>query len=167
VRRLLAACGALLMLVGSACGGGATASSTPSGKIKQIDPGLIPAEVVGLKVAPEDVSSTVKKSHRAFVEALTIYSMREGDKLMATLQVTRANDPGAKNLKRFRDAVIGQIGSSQPRTMVVQGRNVYVSTGTKQRIAFWFEGRYLFVLATRDEFKFRRTLLREMLAVKV
>lgn len=142
------------------------ATPTPVSKITTMRPDLLPGTLAGLTVASEDVTDTIKRSRRAFVDRLSLYSLREGDRLMATVQVSRSNDPGAANVQRFRDSVIGQIGSSRPRPMVVGGRTVHVTTGTKQRIAFWFEGRYLFVLATRDEFKHRRTLLRELLAVE-
>ena len=169
MRRALAAAAAAVALatpLGACAATDPAAEPTPVAKIRTLPPSLLPATMVGLQVKAEDVTETVKRSRRAFVDQLSLYSLRADDKLMATVQVSRSNDPGEENIQRFRNSVIGQIGSSQPRSMVVGGRTVYITTGTKQRIAFWFKGRYLFVLATRDEFTQRRTLLRELLAIE-
>lgn len=169
MRRVLATAVAVFAVAGFLGGCSTTdpaAKPTPASKIETLPASLLPPRLVGLDVTVEDVSSTIERSRRAFVDQLSLYSLRTDDKLMATVQVSRANDPGEKNVQRFRDSVIGQIGSSQPRSMVVGGQTVYITTGTKQRIAFWFKERFLFVLATRDEFTQRRTLLRELLAVE-
>ena len=40
-----------------------------------------------------------------------------------------------------------------------------ITTGTKQSIAMWFKGRYLFVLSTRADYDEPRTLLRKALEI--
>jgi hypothetical protein len=161
----VAACLGLLALPG--CGPSAsTAQPTAPDDIEPVPPELLPAEVMGLEVKVEDITGALAKSKRAFADRAGLFSLRSRDLLMATFQVTRANDPGADNVARFRDSVVTQLGSSRPVPLLVGKDTVYVTTGTKQWVAFWFRDRWLLVLSVRDEYDQRRALLRRMLEVQ-
>jgi hypothetical protein len=62
--------------------------------------------------------------------------------------------------------VVNQIGSSTPRRALLGSTSVYLTTGTQQRIAVWFKGRYFFILAIREDYRHPRTLLREAVEIK-
>ncbi|HEX2850334.1 MAG TPA: hypothetical protein VHN98_07265 [Acidimicrobiales bacterium] len=167
-----AVAGAVLLLVvglsAAACGGtpAASAAATPAGKIGTLPAGFLPSEVLGLAVAPEDVSAQIKGVDRSYADAVGMYSFRSDDLLQATLQVTKFNDRARWRSAAFRLQVVSQVGGSVPSPVKVGDDTVYLTRGTKQSLAIWFRGPYLFVLATREEYLRPRALLREMLKVK-
>ena len=61
-----------------------------------------------------------------------------------------------------------ELTVSPPILLIVRlgASTVYLTTGTKQSIAVWFKGRYLFVLATRADYDEPRTLLRKALEIQ-
>jgi hypothetical protein len=155
----------------SGCGRSDAARAQPTaGKaVKVLElPGL-PAELVGLKVAKEDVAEPVSRVDSAFIDGLALYSLRTaasgdgGDLVQATLQVSRFNQGADPTSRKFREAVVNQVGASKPRAFRLGRRTVYLTTGTKQSIAVWFTGRYMFVLASRADYDEPRTLLRKAL----
>lgn len=141
------------------------AKPTPARDIQPVPADLLPSEVLGLQVQVEDITATLEKSKRAYVDRAGLFSLRSDGLLVGTLQVTRANDPGAENMNRFRDSVVTQLGSSRPVELLAGKDVVYATTGTKQWVAFWFRDRWLLVLSVRDEYDRPRTLLRHMLEV--
>jgi len=144
----------------------ASVAPTPGKAVTALEiPGL-PADLMGLKIAPENVSEDLAKVPSTFIDSLSLYSLRHNDLVMATLQVSRFNDGADVQSEKFRQTVVNQIGSSAPRTVRLGGETVYLTTGTKQSIGVWFKDRYLFVLATRADYDEPRTLLRKALEIK-
>jgi hypothetical protein len=144
----------------------ASVAPTPGKAVKALEIPNLPADLLGLKIAKEDVSQDLAKVPKAFVDSLALYSLRHNDLVMATLQVSRFNDGADIGAEKFRQTVVNQIGSSAPRTVRLGGETVYLTTGTKQSIGVWFKGRYLFVLATRGDYDEPRTLLRRALEIQ-
>ena len=143
----------------------ASVDPTPGKAIKALEVPNLPADLLGLKLAPEDVSEDLAKVPSAFIDSLSLYSLRKDELVMATLQVSRFNDGADVKADKFRQTVVNQIGSSAPRTVRLGSQTVYLTTGTKQSIGVWFKGRHLFVLATRADYDEPRTLLRKALEI--
>jgi len=144
----------------------ASVAPTPGKAVKTLDIPNLPPNLLGLKIAPENVSDDLAKVPKAFVDALSLYSLRHNDLVMATLQVSRFSAGADAKADKFRQTVVNQIGSSAPRTVRLGASTVYLTTGTKQSIAVWFKDRYLFVLATRADYDEPRTLLRKALEIQ-
>jgi hypothetical protein len=144
----------------------ASVAPTPGKAVKTLDLPNLPPDLLGLKLAKEDVSEDLAKVPKAFIDSLALYSLRHDELVMATLQVSRFNDGADVKAPKFRQTVVNQIGSSAPRTVRLGGDTVYLTTGTKQSIAVWFKDRDLFVLATRADYDEPRTLLRQALEIK-
>jgi len=144
----------------------ASVEPTPGQAVKALEISNLPADLLGLKLAPEDVTEDLAKVPAAYIDAMSLYSLRKDDLVMATLQVSRFNDGADVKAEKFRQTVVNQIGSTAPRTVRLGGETVYLTTGTKQSIGVWFKDRHLFVLATRADYDEPRTLLRKALEVK-
>ena len=159
--RLSRAVASILVLV-LALGVGACGTGTGNAAAKKIKPlgaDIVPAEMVGLRVTPED-TKVVNSTDDPFVEAVGLYGLRKGDLLQATLQVSRFTAEANVKSSRFRTQVVQQIGSSEPKTYRMGEQTVYLTTGLRQSVAVWFKGRHLFVLSSRQDFNQPRTLLR-------
>ena len=168
-RRRLRCLGAVLAAAVALAGctrSDASVKPTPGKAVTALEVPNLPADLLGLKLAPEDVSEDLAKVPSAFIDALSLYSLRKDDLVMATLQVSRFNDGADVKAEKFRQTVVNQIGSTQPRTVRLVDETVYLTTGTKQSIGVWFKDRYLFVLATRADYDEPRTLLRKALEIK-
>lgn len=134
-------------------------------KVKVFDASLVPAELLGLKVTPEEVGGATEVKN-PFVEGVGLYSLREGELLQGTLQVSRFTEKADSEKARFRSSVVQQIGTTIPKAYVMGDDVVYLTSGKRQSIAVWFKGRYFFVLSTRDDFGRPRALLREALGIE-
>jgi hypothetical protein len=159
----------VVLLTCAACGaGGSEPLGGFAGKdIKPVSQVAPPTSMLGLTVAREDVSKTVKDVEQTYVDALSVYSLRRGDALQATLQISRVEGDHADTTSpRFRSSVVNQLGATTPQLVRLSGTDVYLTTGTSQRLAVWFRGKYFFVLATRADYEQPRTLLRRVLSVK-
>jgi len=165
VRLLGAVLAAALALAGCARSE-ASVAPTPGRAVKTLDIAHLPADLLGLKLTPENVSADLARVPRAFVDALSLYSLRRDDLVMATLQVSRFNAGADVAADTFRRTVVNQIGATAPRPVRLGTDTVYLTTGTKQSIDVWFRGRYLFVLATRADYDQPRTLLRQALRIQ-
>ena len=173
-RRHRLAAGLLAMFAAAtsvgACGGeddSAFADQALEGtEIKAVEGDLLPSEFLGLAVAEEDVSGALASTKRSYVEATSLYSLRTGDLLQATLQVSRFTPKAEYATPRFRSSLLNQIGANRPRAVRVGDDTVYLTTGTKQQLAVWFRGRYMLILATREDYPTPRTLIREALEVE-
>jgi hypothetical protein len=165
LRTLGAVVAAALALAGCARSD-ASVRPTPGQAVKALEIPNLPADLLGLKLAPEDVTEDLTKVPAAFIDALSLYSLRHDDLVMATLQVSRFSEGADVKAEKFRQTVVNQIGSTAPRTVRLGGETVYLTTGTKQSIGVWFKDRYLFVLATRADYDEPRTLLRKALEIK-
>jgi hypothetical protein len=140
--------------------------SLPGRKIAGVEGDLLGSEFMGLKVSKEDISAALARGKQSYVEATTLYSLRTGELLQATVQVSRFTPKSEFKTERFRQSLLNQIGGSTPRAVQIGKHTVYLTTGTKQQLAVWFRDRYMFVLATRDDFDKPRSLLRQALEVK-
>lgn len=166
LRCLGAVMAAAVALAGCARSDAASVKPTPGQAVKALEIPNLPADLLGLKLAPEDVSADLGKVPAAFIDALSLYSLRHNDLVMATLQVSRFNEGANVKAEKFRQTVVNQIGATAPRKLRLGGETVYLTTGTKQSIGVWFKDRYLFVLATRADYDEPRTLLRKALEIK-
>jgi hypothetical protein len=135
-------------------------------KVKVLDLESLPPEILGLAVQKEDVAGSVAKVNSTFIDGLGLWSLRSDDLVQATIQISRFSEGARFEESEFRQSVVNQIGSARPRTFRLGSRTVYLTTGTKQSIAVWFKGRYLFVLASRSDYDEPRTLLRKALEIK-
>ena len=153
-----------------ACGGGgddAFAEQALAGtEIQAVEGDLLPPEFLGLAVAKEDVAGSLASTKRSYVEATSLYSLRDGDLLQATLQVSRFTAKAEHSTPAFRNSLLNQIGGTRPRTVRVGDDTVYLTSGTKQQLAVWFRDRYMLILATREDYPTPRTLIREALQVE-
>src|SRR5438067_796544 len=70
----------------------ASVAPTPGKAVKALALANLPPDLLGLKLAQEDVSDDLAKVPKAFIDALSLYSLRHNDLVMATLQVSRFND---------------------------------------------------------------------------
>lgn len=169
LRRVLAGGAVAVAMTATACGGASQASVRPvAGKdIKPLSDTLVPPEVNGLTVVPENISDTLASGREAFVDSMSLFSFRTGDKLLqATLQVSRFSEKADYRSAKFQQTVVGNVGSTTPKPFRVGSDTVYITTGKKQNIDVWFRGRYLFVLAVRDDYDQPRALLRKALEIR-
>jgi len=166
-RRAWVGAAAALLVPLMACGNGrAVAAGTPGKSITTLAPGLLPSEMLGLAVAHENVSDAVSKFPPTYTDAVSVWSFRSDDLLQATLQVSRFKDPAKLRSRKLRDTLVGQVGGSRAQPIHVGSRTVFLTTGTKQRLSVWFNGRYVFVLAVRDDFRAQRDLLRAAVGIE-
>ncbi|MEY2569078.1 MAG: hypothetical protein QOE35_3607 [Actinomycetota bacterium] len=133
-------------------------------KVKPIDAGKIPSEILGLKVSPETVKD-LSSSHGAYVDQAALYGLRQGDLLEATLQLTRFNDAAKPTQRDFQQRIIAKLGGSVPRPVRMGTQTVYFTTAAKQTLAIWFKGRMLYVLSAREDYAFPRSLVRAALEI--
>ena len=153
--------GASLLLAG--CGG--APADVGAKEVKQLDASAEPGELLGLKVATEDIGGA-KHVKDPFVESVGLYSLRQGDQLQGTLQVSTFTKGADSETARFRKAVVQQVGSTVPQQYKMGGHTVYLTAGKRQSIAVWFQGRTFYVLSMREEFEQPRALLRAALEIK-
>lgn len=159
---------AALALAVAAVGGACGNDGTPSGQateVKALQGIAVPDPLLDLATKSEDVS-VVEGTKRPFVEAVGLYSLRRDDLLQATLQISRFTKQAKANKAKFRNAVVTQIGATTPRQFRMGHETVYLTTGRRQSMAVWWKDRYLFVLATRDDYETPRALLRSALEIK-
>jgi hypothetical protein len=163
-RRALGAALVLFALAGTACGGDRV-EGTSGKQIKQLPADTVPAELLGLPLAQEDMSGTVAGVEDAVVVSVGLYSMRRDDLLQATLQVSRFRDNAPVEQSKFRSSLVNQIGGTRVQRFRMGDDVVYRTTGRKQTISMWFRDRHLFVLSARETYESPRALLREALEI--
>ena len=123
----------------------------------------VPSEILGLAVEAEDVEERLEGAERNYVDATGLYSLREGDRLQATLQVARLNDDADVDDERFRLSIVNQIGSTEPKAFRMGESTVYLTASKRQSVAVFFEERSFVVLSTLETYESSRALLREVL----
>lgn len=161
---------AAALLVGALALGGcadteAKERSAATSEVEAIPPDALPSQLLGLAVTPETVEG-VEAQKKSYVEAVSLFGLREGEQLKATLQVSRFNEAAKPESAKFRGSVLNRIGGARPRRFRMGETDVHFTTATKQTLAVWFKGDYLFVLAARDDFNRPRSLVREALQVQ-
>lgn len=158
----------LAAIVGTGCNAGEDIASrvTGTGDIKA--PRItIPNQIMGLAVAPEDVSDQVKSVRRPYVDSVGMFSLREEDLLRATLQVARFNGLARPRDRRFRAEIVGLVGSSTPEEIRVGDLTVHSTSGNQQNVFVWFKGNGYFILSVHQDFEFPRTLLRRVINLDI
>lgn len=170
--RLFILLAVVALLAGSvaACGDGenaALAQATSAKDIEQLDPALLPGEILGLKVAREDMTDALKQARRSYVDAVGLWSLRREELVTATLQVSRFNENADYKNSEFRQQVVQQLGGTAPQEVVIGDERVNLSRSTKQTLAIWFRDDHFVVLAVRDDFEHSRALIREALELEV
>ncbi|HVE75385.1 MAG TPA: hypothetical protein VND22_01315 [Actinomycetota bacterium] len=127
----------------------------------------VPGQILGLAVQPEDIANQVKSVDRPYVDSVGMFSLREEDLLRATYQVARFNGLARPEEKKFRDEIIGLVGSSDPQEIRVNDTIVYSTAGNQQQVYLWFKGNGYFVLSVHQDFEFPRTLLRRVVSLPI
>jgi hypothetical protein len=153
-------------LVLGGCAGDAPTKGTVGKDITTLAPELLPPEMLGLQVAHEDVSDAVDHFPASYTDAVSVWSFRRDELLQATLQVSRFRDPAKLRSAKLRRTLVSQVGGARSQTIHVGERTVYLTTGTKQRLAVWFDERFVFVLAMRDDYMGQRNLLRAAVGIE-
>jgi len=155
---------AVALVASAGCSGEDEAGAVTTDQVAVLDATFMPDELLGLAVEPEATEGLADVT-RSYVDAIRLHSLRDGDQLVATLQVGRFA-PGVEwDDRRFQRGVLNQIGANAPDPVRLGDHIVFVTTGVKQRLAVWFTDGYFFVLGVRDEFDRPRTLLRAALEV--
>lgn len=161
------------MFVAVACFSAACGTSSPQGtaaaKVKQLPKDFVTGPYLSLTVERESIAgSLASQSGNAYVSQVGLFSLRDGDLLQATLQVSKLSKAARPDDVKFQQQVASQIGGTKVQAFVMGDRNVYRTSQRKQSITSWFEGDYFLILAVRDTYPTPRALLRELLTkVKV
>lgn len=135
-----------------------------AGKAK-VNPAAVPSTIHGLTASKQDVAGPLKEAgDRAFVSDVNFYSLRDGDRLKATLEVARFTPDAETTSRAFQLKVAAQVGETAPRLRRLGDDLVYVSSGNRQTYYVWFRGLHLVVLGVPTEQTTGRALLREALA---
>lgn len=167
VRRLAAAGSIVLAALASACSSDTDASPQTVRAPVEAEVAL-PSQILGLKVVRENVKANLSNVQQTYLQSVGLFSFREGDDLLrATIQVGRFNDVADQDKARFRDGIIGQLGSTVPVKLRIDERTVYLSTGSDTNIFSWFDDVGFYVLSIRSDYAFPRTLLRKLLDMEL
>lgn len=149
------------------CGAPEVTEGTAGKEITPVNAGAIPPTLAGMKVTLEDSTDYLKEIDRTYLEQFSLFSVREAELLQATLQVSRFTDDAKYTSAAFRNSVVDRVGSAKAQQFRMGDREIYMTVGTKQQIAVWFDGAYMFVLSIRDDFLKPRALVREALGIKL
>jgi hypothetical protein len=157
-----------LSLALGACGKGDPAvSRAEARKVTALDAPGVPGTLHGLKVKRENVKDALKSAKRPYLDSAALFSLRDGDQLMATLQIGHFAEDARWRDADFRSSLLSTMGGSAPRRLRMGDHSIYLSSGDRQSLAIWFSDRSLFILASREDYDFPRGLLRDALELKV
>lgn len=163
LRRSLSVVALAAMSLSAACGSSAP-KGTSAGDIKQLPEDLLSGTYLGLEPKREDIGDSLESQEaNAYIDAVGLYSLRQGDRLEATLQISQLSGQARPSDPEFQKLVADQIGGSKVQAFVMDGRNVYRSSQRKQSLSSWFRGDYFMVLSVRDTYDEPRALLRVLL----
>jgi hypothetical protein len=169
VKLVVGVCVAVAISFGAvACGKSKPSPNTVglSGKaIKPISADLVPAAVLGLQTSQEDVSKALAGGQRSYVQTTSVYSFRKDNLLEATLQVSRFLDSAQWKSAKFQNTLVAGVGGVQATQVRVGNDIVFLTAANQQRIAVWFKGPYVFIVATREDFGQPRALVRKLLEI--
>ena len=148
-RRSLLAATALAAALGlSACGGG-TVRGTAGRDVAVLTEPTPPSEMAGLAVQAEDITKQVSSVGDTYLKATSIYSLRKGETVQATLQISLLNELARVEDEKFKIALVTQLGGVAPSSSLLEGETVYQTKGARQQLAAWFRGRQVYVLSYR------------------
>jgi hypothetical protein len=91
-----------------------------------------------------------------------MYSFRKDNLLEATMQVSQFLDGADWTSEKFRNTLIAGVGGVAATTVRVGSQTVHLTAANQQRIAVWFKGPYVFIVATREDFGQPRALVRKL-----
>lgn len=159
---LVPAAGLCLALLATSCGGGDVTAADERPRESSI---VLPSQVLGLTVGTEDISASLEQqADQPFIDSVGLFAFRRGEDLLeATLQVSRFSSSARPEDSEFRGSIISRIGGTNPRLVRAGNQPVYLTSGRNQVVFIWFRDRGLFVLTTRRDYAFSRTLLRKLI----
>lgn len=164
-RPILLAIAMAMLFLSAACTSGQDPGAAVESEIVALDVSL-PARLLQLDVAKEQIAGRMGLVPANYAQAVALFSLRKAKLLQATLEIVRLRASVAPPSRAFQASIANQIGSVAPGRLNVGGHTVWLSTGTKQRIALWFDDDHMLVLAIRDDYSSWRSLIRRALAVQ-
>lgn len=165
-RLIGAALAAALVLTLGACGRGDAATAAAEERvIMPLDDSPVPSTLHGLDVEEEDIAETLEGAKRPYLEAATLYSLREGTTLQATLQVGQFTSDRRYQTRTFRQTLANRVADGVAADLRMGDDTVWMTSGDRQSIAIWFKDEYIFILSAREEYDSQRALLREALEI--
>jgi hypothetical protein len=165
-RLVLAACVSATLLLGGCGDENPQVKAADARKVRVLDVTAVPGSMKGLSVVKEDIAKSVENAERPYFDAVTLYSLRDGEQLEATLQLGRFADGTPYAKRSFRQSLLSTIGGGAAKELRMGEDRVFLTSGDRQSIAVWFRDEYVFILSSREDYRFPRALLREALAVK-
>lgn len=163
LRRRSAGAVLVVALAVSACGGDDAPAEVG---VDPIDRGILPSAVLGLEVDPEDLTDQLESVQRPYAAAAGLFSLRDGDELQATLQVTEFDPEVDLGGRDVEGTILAQIAKTPPLRLRVGDTVVYMSRADRQSVAVWFTDRHFLVLSTRDSYETPRELLRTLTSLE-
>ncbi len=162
--------GVVAGVVAVACLVGACSSSSPTGvagkSIQTISTKALPQTLAGLDVHVEGVKNLLAETQNSYVGAVGLYSLRQNNLVIATLQISKLTDKFDYKSEKQRSLLASKVGGARPELHRLGSQTVYLTQGLRQSLSVWFYGRYLFILSARQDFDKPRTLLREAVAIQ-
>jgi hypothetical protein len=163
VSRAVAVVALATMLFGAACGG-SDPKGTSAADIKQLPENLLTDTYLGLRPQREDIGGSLSNQEaNAYIDAVGLYSLRNKDRLEATLQISKLSDKARPEDPKFQTLVANQIGGTKVQAFVMSGRQVFRSSQRKLSLSSWFRGDYFLIHSVRDTYQEPRALLRLLL----
>lgn len=145
----------------AACGGGDEEPAEVG--VDAIEASVLPAELLGLRVDPEDLTSQLEQAERPYADAAGLFSFREeDDELQATLQVTRFDRDADLGDRDVEGTILAQIAKTPPLRLQMGETTVFQSRADRQSVSVWFTENHFMVLSTRDSYDTPRQLLRSL-----
>ncbi len=168
VRRFIAAGLATVLVLGAtSCAGEDSATKAANARvIVPLEASPVPPSLSGLRVEEEDIGEALEGAKRPYLEAATLYSLRDGDALQATLQVGRFAPGERYETLEFRQTLASRIADGAATDVRMGDHTIWLTSGDRQSIAVWFNGGYVFILSAREEYTGSRALLREALGIQ-
>lgn len=121
----------------------------------------MPSDLGGLAAREEDVSGPIDKAgSRSYLAGLRLWSLREGERVRATVQVARFAPDADTAGRGFRDQVAAQVGATPPRLRRIGDQEVYVVAADRQTFYCWFRGLHFVLLAIPSDTPDSRALAR-------
>ena len=154
----------LALVLLAACGGGGDDAPVT---VAQLGDDAVPSSILGLRVETEDVTERIENTDKPYVEAVGLFSLRDGKRLEATLQVSTFADDVDPEDETFRQSIVDQIGSTEAKAFRMADEIVYLTASKRQNVAIFFEDSSFVVLSTLETFEQSRALLREVMELNL